>query len=196
MKRGVDVVLAATVLIVTAPLMLTIALAVRVVDGSPVSFRQMRSGRDGQPFAFVKFRTMRPPNEAQRGPDHDDQRLTRLGRWLRATSLDELPTLFHVLRGEMSIVGPRPLPIEYLDRYDNTQARRLEARPGVTGWAQVNGRNLVPWTERFELDVWYVDHASTRLDLRILRATIRQVIRREGIDQGDGTTMTEFTGTS
>jgi lipopolysaccharide/colanic/teichoic acid biosynthesis glycosyltransferase len=96
----------------------------------------------------------------------------------------------------MSIVGPRPLPIEYLDRYDNTQARRLEARPGVTGWAQVNGRNLVPWTERFELDVWYVDHASTRLDLRILRATIRQVIRREGIDQGDGTTMTEFTGTS
>jgi lipopolysaccharide/colanic/teichoic acid biosynthesis glycosyltransferase len=193
-KRVVDLTAAGIALVVLAPLLATVALAVRLVNGSPVTFRQERSGRGGRPFTLVKFRTMRPATADERGPDHDASRLTRLGRWLRSTSLDELPTLVHVVRGEMSLVGPRPLPVEYLRRYDDTQARRLEVRPGITGWAQIHGRNEVPWDERLALDVWYVDHATLRLDLRILAATVRQVVRREGIDASAGTTMTEFHG--
>ncbi len=193
-KRLVDITAATAALVALAPVLAALALAIRLVDGSPVTFRQVRSGRGGVPFGFVKFRTMRPATADERGPDHDAARLTRLGRWLRSTSLDELPTLVHVVRGEMSLVGPRPLPVEYLRRYDDTQARRLEVRPGITGWAQIHGRNAVPWDERLALDVWYVDHATLRLDLRILATTVRQVVRREGIDASDGTTMTEFHG--
>lgn len=193
-KRGVDLVLSLAALVVAGPLIAVVIVAVRMVNGPPATFRQTRCGRGGIPFELVKFRSMRPPADNERGPEHDRQRLTRLGSWLRTTSLDELPTLVHVVRGEMSLVGPRPLPIEYLPRYDDEQARRLEVRPGITGWAQIHGRNHVPWDERFALDVWYVDHASLALDLRIIAATIRQVVHREGIDQPGGTTMTEFLG--
>lgn len=193
-KRAIDVSVAAMALVVLSPVIVAVAVAIRVVDGSPVLFRQLRSGRGGRPFQLSKFRTMRATHGSEVGPDHDQQRLTRLGGWLRATSLDELPTLVHVVRGEMSLVGPRPLPVAYLRRYDDTQARRLEVRPGITGWAQAHGRNLVPWDERFALDVWYVDHAGLRLDGRILATTIRQVLRREGIDADETTTMTEFRG--
>ncbi|MGA9275462.1 sugar transferase [Ilumatobacter sp.] len=193
-KRVIDVTIGAVALAVLSPIIAATAVLIRVVDGSPVTFRQPRSGRGGRPFELVKFRTMCTPTADQRGPEHDGARMTRTGRWLRATSLDELPTLVHVLRGQMSLVGPRPLPVEYLRRYDDTQARRLEVRPGVTGWAQVHGRNRVPWDEKFALDVWYVDHASLRLDARILAMTVQQVLRRDGIDHEDGTTMTEFLG--
>ncbi len=141
MKRAIDLVVAATLLVVTAPLLVAIAAVVRIVDGPPVLFRQARSGRGGRPFELVKFRTMRPAGPDDAGPQHDAERLTRVGRVLRSTSLDELPTLVHVVRGEMALVGPRPLPVSYLHRYDDTQARRLEVRPGITGWAQVHGRN-------------------------------------------------------
>ena len=157
-------------------------------------YRQARSGRGGRPFTLVKFRTMRAADHEQQGPEHDAARLTRVGRLLRATSLDELPTLVNVLRGEMSLVGPRPLPVTYLHRYDDVQARRLEAVPGITGWAQVNGRNTLRWDDKLALDVWYVDHASLGLDLRILARTVMMVLRREGIDHADGVTMTEFRG--
>ena len=191
-KRAIDVVVAATLLVVTAPLLAAIAVVVRIVDGPPVLFRQARSGRGGRPFELVKFRTMRPARPDEAGPQHDAARLTRVGRFLRATSLDELPTLVHVVRGEMALVGPRPLPVTYLPRYDDTQARRLEVRPGITGWAQVNGRNTTGWDERLAMDVWYVDHASLALDVRILARTVGMVLRGDGIDHAPGVTMTEF----
>ena len=189
-KRAIDVIVAATLLVAASPLMLAIALVMRVVDGPPMLFRQPRSGRGGRPFELVKFRTMRPLRPGETAPQDDAQRITRVGRFLRATSLDELPTLLHVVRGEMSLVGPRPLPVEYLTRYDDTEARRLEVRPGVTGWAQVHGRNASGWDERLALDVWYVDHRSLLLDLRILARTVRMVLRGEGVDQAPGVTMT------
>ena len=194
MKRLIDLAVAVVALAVLAPVMAVLAVAVRIVDGTPVLFRQARSGRGGRPFLLTKFRTMRPATTADWRPQHDAGRLTRLGGFLRATSLDELPTLAHVVRGEMSLVGPRPLPIEYLARYDDTQARRLEVRPGITGWAQVHGRNAVTWDDRLALDVWYVDHRSLLLDARILARTVRQVLHREGIDHAAGVTMTEFRG--
>jgi len=193
-KRFVDVVVATLVLVAGAPLIAAVAIGIRVVDGSPVLFRQWRSGMGGAPFRMAKFRTMRAARPGEAGPEADGTRTTRLGRWLRATSLDELPTLVHVVRGEMSLVGPRPLPVEYLDRYDDDQARRLEVRPGITGWAQVNGRNTTGWDERLAHDQWYVDHRSLRLDLRILLLTARQVLRRTGVDHAPGVTMTEFRG--
>jgi sugar transferase EpsL len=153
-KRLIDLAVAVVALAVLAPVMAVLAVAVRIADGTPVLFRQARSGRGGRTFLVTKFRTMRPATTADWRPQHDAGRLTRLGGFLRATSLDELPTLAHVVRGEMSLVGPRPLPIEYLARYDDTQARRLEVRPGITGWAQVNGRNAVTWDDRLALDVW------------------------------------------
>jgi sugar transferase EpsL len=162
MKGVFDVVVGGVLLVLTAPVMAVIGVLTRVLDGPPALFRQQRSGRGGRPFTFLKFRTMRPPEPGEEGPEHDDARLTRLGRVLRSTSLDELPSLMHVVRGQMSLVGPRPLPVTYLDRYDDTQARRLEVRPGITGWAQVQGRNRVPWADRLAMDVWYVDHASLR----------------------------------
>jgi lipopolysaccharide/colanic/teichoic acid biosynthesis glycosyltransferase len=162
--------------------------------GSPALFRQVRPGLHGRPFMMVKFRTMTDERGADGELLPDAQRLTAFGRFLRASSLDELPELWNVLRGEMSLVGPRPLLMEYLPLYSPEQARRHEVRPGITGWAQVNGRNAVSWDERFKLDVWYVDHRSLWLDLRILWLTVRKVLVREGISAQGEATMSRFTG--
>jgi sugar transferase EpsL len=188
-KRAVDAVVAAAGLLVLLPLLILVAILVRVAIGSPVFFRQRRPGLCGKPFRIVKFRTMR------HGPGTDAERLTGLGLLLRRLSIDELPGLWNVLRGEMSLVGPRPLMMEYLDRYTPEQARRHDAKPGVTGWAQVNGRNAISWEQRFALDVWYVDHRSLLLDLQILLRTPLRVLRREGISHAGEATMSEFKGT-
>jgi lipopolysaccharide/colanic/teichoic acid biosynthesis glycosyltransferase len=193
-KRVLDVVAAACGLVLGAPLLLIVALAVRLVIGSPVLFRQQRPGRNGKPFTLVKFRTMRDAYDRTGKPLPDAARLTRFGRALRASSLDELPELWNVLRGDMSLVGPRPLLMEYLPRYNARQFRRHELRPGITGWAQVNGRNEVSWPERFELDVWYVENQSLWLDLRILLLTLRKVVRPEGVAQPGHATMSPFAG--
>ncbi len=196
MKRVFDLVVSSTALLVLALPMAVLALLVRTRLGSPVLFRQTRPGLHGQPFHMIKFRTMTDA----RGPDGallpDDQRLTPFGRWLRATSLDELPELWNVLKGDMSLVGPRPLLMEYLPLYTPEQARRHEVRPGITGWAQVNGRNALNWEDKFRLDVWYVDHHNLWLDLRILWLTLRKVLAREGISHGSEATMPRFTGTA
>ncbi|MBQ0901389.1 sugar transferase [Micromonospora sp. U21] len=192
-KRIFDATLAAVLLVLITPLLLVVAVLVMVGLGRPVLFRQCRAGLHGQPFEVVKFRTMRPPNYG-RGLVGDGDRLTPLGRWLRATSLDELPTLWNVLRGDMSLVGPRPLLPEYLDRYSSSQARRHEVRPGVTGLAQVRGRNSLSWEEKLDLDVQYVDIRNLRLDLSILVATARTVLRREGINAAGSATAPEFLG--
>jgi len=193
-KRGFDVVAAAALLLCLCLPLALLALLIRIKLGSPVLFRQQRPGLHGQPFLMVKFRTMTDAC----GPDGallpDAQRMTALGRWLRATSLDELPELWNVLKGEMSLVGPRPLLMEYLTLYTAEQARRHEVRPGITGWAQVNGRNAIDWTQRFKLDVWYVDHQTLCLDLRILWLTLRKVWRREGISAEGEVTMAKFKG--
>jgi lipopolysaccharide/colanic/teichoic acid biosynthesis glycosyltransferase len=193
-KRILDATAAAVGLVVLAPVLAATALAVRVGIGSPVLFRQVRPGLHGRPFRMLKFRTMRDAADASGQPLPDAERLTRLGRFLRSTSLDELPELWNVLRGEMSLVGPRPLLMEYLPLYSPEQARRHEVRPGITGWAQVNGRNAIGWDERFRLDVWYVDHRSLRLDLRILLMTLKKVFAREGISQEGQATMERFAG--
>lgn len=190
-KRAFDVVGAAVGLVVTAPVQAAVALAVRRQLGSPVLFRQERPGRGGRPFTMVKFRTMRDVDPGA-GMVSDADRLIGLGRALRASSLDELPELWNVLRGDMSFVGPRPLLMAYLTRYSPTQARRHEVRPGLTGWAQVHGRNAVDWDERLALDVWYVEHQSLLLDLRILARTIGLVLRRDGVSADGEATMTEF----
>ena len=192
-KRAVDVVVAGAGLLVTAPVMAAVALAVRRDLGSPVLFRQLRPGRDGRPFELVKFRTMRTVSDTD-GVDTDGERLTLFGRRLRSTSLDELPTLWNVLRGDMSLVGPRPLLMEYLDRYTPEQFRRHEVRPGVTGLAQVRGRNALTWEEKFAADVEYVDHLGPALDARILLATLVTVLRRQGISAPGTATMHLFTG--
>ncbi|HEX4902864.1 MAG TPA: sugar transferase [Acidimicrobiales bacterium] len=194
MKRAIDVVVAGIGLVVLSPVLGVVALLVRLKLGSPVLFRQERAGLDGQPFTLAKFRTMTDEREADGALRPDGERLTPFGALLRSTSLDELPELVHVLRGEMSLVGPRPLPTAYLDRYSARQARRHEVRPGITGWAQVNGRNAAGWPERLEMDVWYVEHRSLRLDLRILWRTLRVVVAREGVAQDGHVTMREFRG--
>jgi sugar transferase EpsL len=191
-KRAVDLAGAALGLLATAPIALVVALLVRLRLGRPVLYRQLRPGLGGRPFEIRKFRTMRDAADAAGRPLPDAERLTRLGRWLRRTSLDELPELVNVLRGEMSLVGPRPLLIEYLPRYDAEQARRHEVRPGITGWAQVHGRNAVGWEERFRLDVWYVDHLSLSLDLRILLRSVGQVLRGRGVSAAGHATMPRF----
>ena len=193
-KRLIDLGVAGAALVATAPVVAVAAAAVRLGLGRPVLFRQERAGQGGCPFMLMKLRTMRPPGPSEDGPDHDGARLTPLGRLLRATSVDELPSLWNVVRGDMSLVGPRPLPMRYLDRYTPAQARRLEVVPGLTGWAQVNGRNRLSWDERFELDRWYVDHRSVALDLRILALTVARVLTGRGISQLDHATMPEFTG--
>ena len=194
MKRLFDLLLSFGLLLILAlPLLLLWGL-VRCKLGSPVLFRQVRPGLHGRPFMMVKFRTMTDERGADGELLPDAQRLTSFGRFLRATSLDELPELWNVLRGEMSLVGPRPLLMEYLPLYSPEQARRHEVRPGITGWAQVNGRNALSWEERFKLDVWYVDHRSLWLDLRILWLTVRKVIVREGISAHGEATMPKFTG--
>lgn len=194
LSRVLDVCVSVAVLAVTWPVLAVAALAIRVTMGAPVLFRQQRAGLHGQPFELVKFRTMRHPRPGEDGPDSDGARLTRLGRVLRATSVDELPTLVNVLRGEMSIVGPRPLPVRYLDRYSPEHRRRHEVRPGITGWAQANGRNTLSWDDQLDMDVWYVDHRSPRLDVEIMSATVRSVLRREGISHEGHATRPEFPG--
>ncbi len=196
-KRLLDLVVVAAAAAVLALPMAAIAVAVRVQMGSPVLFRSTRPGHHGRLFVMYKFRTMAGEpfdQEGRRVPD--DQRITRLGSWLRASSLDELPELINVIRGEMSLVGPRPLLPEYLDRYTPTQMRRHEVKPGITGWAQVNGRNALTWEEKFALDVWYVDHRSLWLDLRILAMTLRAVFARHGIAAPGHATMPEFMGST
>jgi lipopolysaccharide/colanic/teichoic acid biosynthesis glycosyltransferase len=194
MKRLFDLLLSIGLLLALALPLLLLWPLVRHKLGSPVLFRQVRPGLHGRPFMMVKFRTMTDERGADGELLPDAQRLTALGRLLRATSLDELPELWNVLRGEMSLVGPRPLLMEYLPLYSPEQARRHEVRPGITGWAQVNGRNALSWEERFKLDVWYVDHRSLWLDLRILWLTVRKVLVREGISAQGEATMPRFTG--
>jgi sugar transferase EpsL len=193
-KRVVDLALAAAGLIVLAPLLAGLVLLVRVNLGSPVLFCQRRAGRHGVPFTLFKFRTMTDARDSQGNLLPDQDRLNRCGRFLRAASLDELPQLWNVLRGEMSLVGPRPLLLQYVGRYSSRQARRLEVQPGITGWAQIRGRNALGWNERFELDVWYVEHRTLWLDLRILVLTVWKTLRREGISAAGHATMPEFEG--
>lgn len=188
MKRTFDILLTLGAAPLWLPLAALVALSVYATMGAPALFVQTRAGRHGRPFRLWKFRTMRP------GPGTDAARTTRFGRFLRRTSLDELPQLFHVLSGKMSLVGPRPLPTRYLPRYSAEQARRHEARPGITGWAQVNGRNALSWEEKFRLDVWYVDHRTLGLDLKILWRTLFKTAAQAGIDHAAGETMPEFTG--
>lgn len=196
MKRLFDLTASAIGLIVLAPVLGVIALAVRWSLGGPVLFRQVRPGLHGRPFTMYKFRTMRDAVDAHGRALPDAERLTRLGRFLRATSLDELPELWNVLRGEMALVGPRPLLMEYLPLYTRDQERRHEVRPGITGWAQVNGRNAISWEEKFALDVWYVDNQTFWLDLKILFLTMKKVFAREGISQEGQATMEKFRGTA
>lgn len=194
MKRFFDIVIAALALLLLAIPLLALIWQVRRKLGSPVFFRQTRPGRHGRPFQMVKFRTMTDA----KGPDGrllpDAERLTPFGRFLRSTSLDELPELFNVLKGDMSLVGPRPLLMEYLPLYTPEQSRRHEVHPGITGWAQVNGRNALGWEEKFKLDLWYVDHCSLWLDIKILWLTVRKVLVREGISADGEATMSKFTG--
>jgi lipopolysaccharide/colanic/teichoic acid biosynthesis glycosyltransferase len=180
-KRTIDVTGAAIGIALLSPLLIAIAIAAFITQGRPILFRQPRPGLDGRPFRIVKFRTMRPPRPDEMSLEADRQRLTRLGGFLRASTLDELPELWNVLKGEMSLVGPRPLLMEYLDRYTEEEARRHEVRPGMTGLAAVKGRHDLAFEERLRIDVWYVDHRSLSLDLRIIAATIRQVLRRDGV---------------
>jgi len=195
-KRAIDLVAAACGLLVLAPGLAVLALAIRLSTGGAALFRQLRIGRGGRPFSIAKFRTMSNARDSAGRLLPDEQRLTPLGRFLRRTSLDELPQLWNVLKGDMSLVGPRPLLPEYLPRYNSHQRRRHEVKPGITGWAQIHGRNTLAWERKFDLDVWYVDHRSLWLDIKILWLTVRKVIRREGISQNGHATMPEFTGTA
>ncbi|MEW5918314.1 MAG: sugar transferase [Gemmatimonadota bacterium] len=193
-KRTLDIVVAAVGLLLSAPLILMIAAVVRLTLGAPILFRQTRPGLHGRPFVLYKFRTMRDAMNSEGEPLADGLRLTSLGRFLRATSLDELPELWNVLKGDMSLVGPRPLLVEYLPLFNAEQARRHDVRPGITGWAQVNGRNAQSWDERLAMDVWYVDHHSLALDLRILVRTVAVVLTRQGVTQPGYATMERFRG--
>lgn len=194
LKRVFDVIAAAAGLIALSPVMAAVAAVILIREGRPVVFRQVRPGLGGRPFEMVKFRTMSNAMGADGRPLPDAQRLTRLGAFLRASSLDELPELWNVLNGDMSLVGPRPLLMQYLPLYSPEQARRHEVRPGVTGWAQINGRNAISWDEKFRLDVWYVDHRSFWLDLKIIALTVIRVFRREAISAEGHATMPPFEG--
>jgi len=193
-KRGFDIVLSLGALLVLSPLLLTLAAIIRFRLGSPVFFVQERPGIGGKPFRMVKFRSMTDARDAAGRLLPNSERLTGLGWFLRSTSLDELPELWNVLRGDMSLVGPRPLLTEYLDHYSAEEARRHEVRPGITGWAQVNGRNAISWEEKFALDVWYVDNRTFLLDMKILWLTCRRVLDREGISHEGTVTMPRFRG--
>lgn len=195
-KRALDVTIVLLALILMLPVALFVALVVRLKLGSPVLFRQPRPGLDGQPFEMLKFRTMTDARDASGRLLPDAERLTTAGRLLRASSLDELPELINVLKGEMSLVGPRPLLVRYLERYTPEQMRRHEVRPGITGWAQVNGRNSLSWEEKFALDIYYVDHCSLWLDLKILLLTVQKTLARDGISQEGSATMEEFFGSA
>ncbi len=195
-KRIFDILVASFGLVFALPLILATALLVRIFLGSPLFFRQTRPGRNGVAFTMMKFRSMKSAIDGNGDPLPDDQRLTRFGKFIRASSMDELPELWNVLRGDMSLVGPRPLLMEYLPLYDDDQRRRLMVRPGITGWAQVNGRNTLSWEDRFALDTWYVDNQSFLLDLKIIILTFSTVISRHGISQDGNVTMERFTGSS
>jgi sugar transferase EpsL len=194
LKREFDVIATLAGLTAIAPFLLVLAVLVRVKHGKPIFFRQQRPGRDGKPFMLLKFRTMTNERDDNGELLADDRRLTRFGKFLRSTSLDELPELFNVLKGDMSLVGPRPLLMQYLSLYNSQQARRHEVQPGITGWAQVNGRNAIGWDEKFNLDVWYVDNRGFWLDLKILWLTVWHVIARRDINAEDHATMPAFTG--
>jgi sugar transferase EpsL len=193
-KRLFDLAITIPVLIILSPVLALVALLVCIKLGPSVFFRQQRPGLHGKPFTIYKFRTMSDARDAQGNLLPDEQRLTPFGRFLRSTSLDELPELFNVLKGDMSLVGPRPLLMQYLGRYTPEQMRRHEVKPGITGWAQVNGRNALTWEQKFALDVWYVDHWSLRLDSKIILLTIWKTLTREGISQPGHATMEEFMG--
>jgi lipopolysaccharide/colanic/teichoic acid biosynthesis glycosyltransferase len=193
-KRVLDITSSLLLLAICAPLMALTALSVRLTMGSPILLRQTRPGLSGHPFTFLKFRSMTEACDADGKPLPDAQRLTPFGHWLRGSSLDELPQLINVLRGDMSLVGPRPLLMEYLPLYSPYQARRHEVRPGITGWAQVNGRNAIAWEEKFEYDVWYVEHQSFLLDMRILFMTFLRLFQRADVSHGGHATMPRFTG--
>ena len=194
MKRLFDIAASALMLVLLAPVMLLVAILLRVNMGSPVFFKQKRPGLHGVPFEMFKFRTMTNTQDGHGQLLDDGARLTRLGKFLRATSLDELPELWNVLKGEMSLVGPRPLLMEYLPLYNEQQMRRHEVRPGITGWAQVNGRNAISWDEKFKLDLWYVDNQSLLLDIRIILLTVIRVFSRKGISAEGDATMPRFRG--
>jgi sugar transferase EpsL len=193
-KRLTDVVVSGSVLLIFFPLMLLIALAIYLNSGPPVLFRQMRPGYQGRPFTLLKFRTMNVARDAQGLLLSDAERLTPIGKILRRLSLDELPQVWNVFRGQMSLVGPRPLLMQYMDRYTPEQSRRHEVKPGMTGWAQINGRNSVTWPEKFALDIWYVDHWNLLVDIRIFFQTLWQVAKRNDISQQGHATMPEFSG--
>ena len=194
MKRLLDITVSVFGMVLLSPVFLVLWVMVRRQLGSPVLFRQVRPGLDGRPFEMLKFRTMRDSIDADGVALPDSERLTEFGKRLRATSLDELPELWNVLKGDMSLVGPRPLLMEYLPLYSPTQARRHEVRPGITGWAQVNGRNAISWEQKFALDVWYVENRSLWLDLKILFMTVAKAIRREGITGDNSVSAERFTG--
>ena len=192
MKRFFDFCFTLIAVFFLSPLLIVLALMVRLILGRPILFRQQRPGLHGRPFTIYKFRTMTEARDAHGTLLPDGERLTRFGRFLRSTSLDELPELFNVLKGDMSLVGPRPLLMQYLDRYTPEQARRHEVKPGLTGWSQVNGRNAISWEEKFGLDIWYVDNRSIWLDIKIILITAWMILRREGINQPGQPTMEEF----
>ena len=194
LKRLMDVVVAGVALVVLSPVLMAVWIAVRRRMGRQALFRQVRPGLNGRPFEMIKFRTMRDAVRPDGTPLPDGERLTPFGRWLRATSLDELPELWNELRGEMSLVGPRPLLMEYLPLYSPEQARRHAVRPGITGWAQVNGRNAVSWTRKFELDVWYVERHNLWLDVKILAMTLGRILKRDGISAPGSATADRFEG--
>ncbi len=193
-KRSLDLVVAMVALFLFSPLLLCVSILVRYRLGSPILFRQQRPGQNAEPFAIYKFRTMTGARDQMGSLLPDAERLPAFGKFLRSTSLDELPSLLNVLKGEMSLVGPRPLLMAYLERYTPEQMRRHEVRPGITGWAQINGRNALSWEDKFVLDVWYVDHLSWRLDMKILVLTVGKMLQREGINQPGEATTHEFMG--
>ncbi|MBI6908507.1 sugar transferase [Pseudomonas palleroniana] len=194
-KRCFDLFAAVLGLILLAPVIAVVALLIRKNLGAPVLFRQIRPGRDGKPFEMIKFRTMRDAQDAMGNPLPDSMRMTPFGSFLRSSSLDELPELWNVVKGDMSLVGPRPLLMEYLPLYSPEQYRRHDVRPGVTGWAQINGRNALEWEDKFRLDVWYVDNQSFWLDIRVIFLTIKKVLVRDGISAEGEVTASKFTGT-
>ena len=194
-KRALDLLLAVAGIVLLLPVMAVLGLLIRLTIGRPVLFRQQRTGLHGRPFTLLKFRTMTDARDAQGNLLTDGERLTRLGRFLRRTSLDELPTLMNVVKGEMSLVGPRPLITAYLDRYSPEQMRRHEVKPGITGWNQINGRNAMTWEQKLALDVWYVDNGSLLLDFKILVITVWKVLTGQGVAAPGNATMPEFMGT-
>jgi lipopolysaccharide/colanic/teichoic acid biosynthesis glycosyltransferase len=194
MKRLVDLILGLIATVLLSPVLIITAILVSRKLGSPIFFTQVRPGKDGKPFKMVKFRTMRDSIDAQGNPLPDAERLTPFGRRLRSTSIDELPELWNVIKGEMSLVGPRPLLMEYLPLYSPEQATRHNLKPGMTGWAQINGRNAISWEDKFKLDTWYVQHQSLWLDIKIMALTVKKVLVRDGISAEGEATMTKFTG--